>query len=193
MRHDYRSTSLHQLLDHAGYRKKSQQCVCQASASLPPSVPRTIRDVLPCSKKPEGSAACIDPSSAAHRIACIPSGREKATRKNSTQRQRRKKKKGESNTTARTVGNSSTHTSRHLPNASPADAERCFRHLHGDPARMHEENHLHLARVLAFLEAARRQVDHAAAEEGQGHDLGVAKVCRGNVAGVDGGRSVGNV
>lgn len=51
---------------------------------------------------------------------------------------------------------------------------------------MHEEDHLHLPRILRALETLRRDLDDAAAEEGQSHDLRVLERGARDFAGKDG-------
>jgi hypothetical protein len=48
---------------------------------------------------------------------------------------------------------------------------------------VHEEGQLHAPAVFGTLEAARRDLDQAGAEEGQREDFGVAEIGVRNVAG----------
>ena len=63
-------------------------------------------------------------------------------------------------------------TSRNLPHAPPADAERLFRtihiiaQLHRHPPTKHKEHHVHFPGVLRTLRSTRREVHHPCTEEG---------------------------
>ena len=85
-------------------------------------------------------------------------------------------------------------TSWYLPLTSFAYAEGCGRCSDVDchAALMHEEDHLHLPRVLDSLFTLWRQMDHAGAEEGHGEGLGELEIGTGNVAHLDGAGGVGN-
>jgi len=68
-------------------------------------------------------------------------------------------------------------TSRNVPNAALADAEFVLRNGHEDTSTVHEEHHLHLSAVLCAFEAARWDLHHAAAKEGECEELCEGEVC----------------
>jgi hypothetical protein len=73
-------------------------------------------------------------------------------------------------------------TSRNDPHTASADRERidlaalARGHVDGDLALVHEERQLHSPAVFGALEAARRNLDEASAEEWQREDFRVAEV-----------------
>ncbi len=66
-------------------------------------------------------------------------------------------------------------TSGNLPHASLANAELCVAHRDLHSTVEDEEDHLHLARILLFLDTRWRKIDHSGAEEGEGKELLVAE------------------
>lgn len=72
----------------------------------------------------------------------------------------------EERTKSRHEQNGEGLTSRDLPNTTFGDNKACPGHFHCDLTVVHEEDHLHLPRVLGPFEAARGELDHPRAEEG---------------------------
>ena len=68
------------------------------------------------------------------------------------------------------------HTSRYLPYSTFTDAELPVRDFDVYLTCVHEENHLHAARVFALLDTHWRQLNNSSAKEIQRETFGQAKV-----------------